>query len=675
MPLNLRQSRPRDDWRCRLLDGVLFVIAATALVWSLPIRTPWAGLDPGWAEALVQATDHGRIFGRDVVFTFGPYHQLYTRQISDNLNLFLLGRWLYGLGWGAVMLSVRRQVGHPLTWLWLLLLAVLTSQRLDALFNVFCLAVTLTALCRSQAESLAWPNYLCQLCSLLLGILIKLSFVALAAPAIAVLVATEWRQPFSYGLQKILKLLALPVLTVLLLGSGGMSLADGWHYIAGPNRDIVSGYSEAMALYSKTNNWQQLLYWLCSGAAIAIAAVGVKRRLQVHNPAVVSAFILGGLLFFWAPFKAGMVRHDPGHYPMAGLYLLSSGLLITMLFWRDLQIRKPWLALALCLPAAGGYWISTNALDLDLKLYKALRLRGLEQFWSASISARGREELRSHREGVIKQIQTRADVHEQLPIPTGSTADLLPWDTMDVISNGLTYTPRPIPHSLNAYSPQLLQLNRAFFTDPNRRPEYVILNRKVIDQRWPSIGLEGPALSEISRNYELAGQGSKGSLVMKERSQPQPSKEIIIFEETFDLSQQRSTSRPLALPNNLPAGSSISFLFKANWRYKLRKALYRPGFVVRAQVSFADGHQQNFRLVPNAARELPLMPIPFDEQDLLTYIEARQGKLTPKSIDAAATPREIRLQLRSTEKGHTPPLSDYFKQVGVVINKPMTISR
>ena len=185
MPLSLRQSSPRENWRCRLLDGVLFVVAATALVWSLPIRTPWAGLDPGWAEALVQATDHGRIFGRDVVFTFGPYHQLYTRQISENLNLFLLGRWLYGLGWGAVMLSVRRQIGHPLSWLWLVLLVVLTSQRLDALFNVFCLTVTLTALCRSRDTALPWPNYLCQLCSLLLGILIKLSFVALAAPAIA----------------------------------------------------------------------------------------------------------------------------------------------------------------------------------------------------------------------------------------------------------------------------------------------------------------------------------------------------------------------------------------------------------------------------------------------------------------------------------------------------------
>ena len=302
MPLSLRQSSPRENWRCRLLDGVLFVVAATALVWSLPIRTPWAGLDPGWAEALVQATDHGRIFGRDVVFTFGPYHQLYTRQISENLNLFLLGRWLYGLGWGAVMLSLRRQIGHPLSWLWLVLLAVLTSQRLDALFNVFCLTVTLTALCRSRDTALPWPNYLCQLCSLLLGILIKLSFVALAAPAIAVLVGSEWRKQGSYGLEKGFKLLALPVLAVLLLASGGMNLADGWHYIAGPNREIVSGYSEAMALYARATNWQQWPYWFCSGAVIGITTVGLKRRLELRHPAAIAAIVTGGLLFFWAPF-------------------------------------------------------------------------------------------------------------------------------------------------------------------------------------------------------------------------------------------------------------------------------------------------------------------------------------------------------------------------------------
>ena len=669
MPLSLRQSSPRENWRCRLLDGVLFVVAATALVWSLPIRTPWAGLDPGWAEALVQATDHGRIFGRDVVFTFGPYHQLYTRQISENLNLFLLGRWLYGLGWGAVMLSVRRQIGHPLSWLWLALLVVLTSQRLDALFNVFCLAVSLTALCRNRTEPLAWPSYLCQLCSLLLGILIKLSFVALAAPAIAVLVVSEWLKQGSYGLERGLKLLALPVLAVLLLASGGMSLADGWHYIAGPNREIVSGYSEAMALYFRANNWQQWPYWLCSAGAIAMAVIGLQRRWQWRQPLGTAALVLGGLLFFWAPFKAGMVRHDIGHFPMAGLYLLSGGLLIAMLFWRDLGLRPSWLNTALLVPAAGGLWISNPGLDWNLQLSKALRQRGLDLFWQASTSQEGRQRLRAHRHGVIEQIRSRDDVHERLPIPAGASADHLPWETMDVVSNNLRYTPRPVPHSLNAHSQGLLELNRAFFADPQRRPEYVVLSSNSIDQRWPSIDIEGPGLSEIAKHYSLVGRGSKGSLVLRTDPGLQPLSEQILLQQSFDLSQNRSSSRPIPLPKALPAGSSVSFQFKPNWLYKLRKMLYRPGFVIRARIDFADGHHENYRLVPSAAVELPLQPLPATNGALLGYVQAKQGQEQPAATPAT-TPVAIRLQLRRRGKGSTPPLSRFYDSVDLTLQGP-----
>ena len=60
MPLTLRRPTTSQQWSTRLLDGLLFLAAATALVWSLPMRLPWAGLDPGWVEALVQATDQGR---------------------------------------------------------------------------------------------------------------------------------------------------------------------------------------------------------------------------------------------------------------------------------------------------------------------------------------------------------------------------------------------------------------------------------------------------------------------------------------------------------------------------------------------------------------------------------------------------------------------------------------
>ena len=312
MPLTLRRPTTSQQWSTRLLDGLLFLAAAIALVWSMPIRTPWIGLDPGWVESLVQATDAGRIYGSDVVFTFGPYHQLYTGQVSENLNFFLLGRWLYGLGWGAAMLSLRKQIGHPLSWLMLLVLAFLTSQRLDALFNSFCLIVSLTALCRIRQDSLPLISYLLQLSTLVLGVLIKLSFVALAAPTILVLLGTELTHRQSYGFEKLIKVLALPLIGIGLMAPAGMGISDGWHYITGPNKDIVSGYSEAMALYRRRNDWQQLPYWLASGFTISLLVTGLKRRIQWRSPWWSALMVSVSAIYFWSPFKAGMVRHDGG---------------------------------------------------------------------------------------------------------------------------------------------------------------------------------------------------------------------------------------------------------------------------------------------------------------------------------------------------------------------------
>ena len=277
MPLSLRSRSNPVLWRQQLLDGLLFLSAAALLAWSLPIRLPWIGLDPGWVEALVQATDSGRSFGGDVVFTFGPYHQLYTGQLSENLTPFIVGRWLYGLGWGAALLSVRRLIGHPLSWSYLVVLALLSSQRLDALFMSFCFTISLTAICRTRRGPLAWPSFICLLTALLLGILIKLSFLALAVPTIAILVAVELGQLQARPVANGLRLLAIPMIAMLLLSTAGMSASEGWEYLTGPNRDIVSGYSEAMALFRRRNDWMQLPYWLASGGTISLLTLGLQR--------------------------------------------------------------------------------------------------------------------------------------------------------------------------------------------------------------------------------------------------------------------------------------------------------------------------------------------------------------------------------------------------------------
>ena len=85
----------------RLLGGfnslAVFVLMAIVVAWGQGFSAPYTGLESGWREALVQATDQRFCFGKDVVFTYGPYHQLYSNAISDHLLPFLIGRLVYGL--------------------------------------------------------------------------------------------------------------------------------------------------------------------------------------------------------------------------------------------------------------------------------------------------------------------------------------------------------------------------------------------------------------------------------------------------------------------------------------------------------------------------------------------------------------------------------------------------
>ena len=667
MPLTLRRPTTSQQWSTRLLDGLLFLAAATALIWSLPIRTPWIGLDPGWVESLVQATDAGRLYGSDVVFTFGPYHQLYTGQVSENLNFFLLGRWLYGLGWGAAMLSLRRQIGHPLSWLMLLVLAFLTSQRLDALFNSFCLIVSLTALCRIRQEALPLISYLLQLSTLVLGVLIKLSFVALAAPTILVLVGTELTHRQSYGFEKLIKVLALPLIGIGLMAPAGMGISDGWHYITGPNKDIVSGYSEAMALYRRRNDWQQLPYWLASGFTISLLVTGLKRRLQWRSPWWSVLMVGVSAIYFWSPFKAGMVRHDGGHFPMSGLFLLTAGVLTLMLFWRELNPKRAWLWLVMLLPVVAGYSISSKKLASDWGYKLQERNDGLRGFLGASQGEEGRQALRDRRQ---RDLQRVSGFTESFNIPEGSTADLLPWDTTDLIANKVRYTPRPIPHSLNVYSAELLELNRAFFTDPERRPQFVVLGVNSIDNRWLSTGLDGPALTAIANNYSLRNRGDRGSLVLEEEAGSQANaKETVIWQRDFTLNPNRPRTELLELPKDLPPGTSFSLKFEPTLRYKLLKSLYRPPFVTRLMVRYADGYEEKYRLVPSAAEQMPLVPIPRDEDALLEYIQAK-SKPVDLSISDRDTPVAMKVILKWKAAGNAPPISRYFKSIQITLQAP-----
>jgi len=78
-------------------NTALFVFTAIALSLGQNFEQPGAGIDPGWEEALVQATDQGLSFGKDLAFTYGPFHQLYINQISEIYIPLQLADWFTDL--------------------------------------------------------------------------------------------------------------------------------------------------------------------------------------------------------------------------------------------------------------------------------------------------------------------------------------------------------------------------------------------------------------------------------------------------------------------------------------------------------------------------------------------------------------------------------------------------
>ena len=118
----------------KLNSTALFVFTAITLSWGQSLVPPHTGLEPGWREALVQATDQGLGFGTDLVFTFGPYHQLCTNAKSDNLYPFVIGRLAYGLAWGAAVISFVRLSTPAAGWLLAIFMALSGSLSNDAPF-------------------------------------------------------------------------------------------------------------------------------------------------------------------------------------------------------------------------------------------------------------------------------------------------------------------------------------------------------------------------------------------------------------------------------------------------------------------------------------------------------------------------------------------------------------
>lgn len=576
----------------RVALWVLFVFSVIITLRD-PVQ-PQSGLDPSWQLAVEFAAKHRQVFGRDFIFTYGPFHFLATR-LFDPATFPLV------LACGALSVvaifwvALRNRSVLAAAGLAGCMVAIQTQNdtlSALALFGVFLIGLR---------ERTVWGV----LFALLAGplVLAKLSFGLMILPLMLLGDAHQIvrRRPPLFTLALLAGCLAAYV-------AAGQPLAALGDFI-GNTLEIILGYGRAMQASGPRLELATTLVLII--LALAWAAVTAWRAWRADRTDLLP--VAAALGFAWAlfvTFKMGFVRQDthtlifhqaaPGLVAMfyavlsregsedqpidrrraVGATLLFAVLVLSLFFWRGVLLR----------PAAGTPLrmvpeMEAAALDIMPRLEQGLGwLTG--QRWAAAVKA-------------------RADADKQLSRPFPATVqgsvDALPWEVAQLIESGLAYRSRPVVQSYSSYTPKLQALDRAFFAGP-RAPDTLFLQLEDIDQRLPSLAV-GPSLPVIGQRYD-AVDGDALGLVLRRRAALRP------------MTVRTTPAKPLALDAWTPVPGAPGRLVMAHIKVERSLAGKLLGFIFREplmdiRLRTASGREAPYRFVPDMAQlGVAISPLP-----------------------------------------------------------------
>ncbi|MBI1853773.1 MAG: hypothetical protein HYR85_25840 [Planctomycetes bacterium] len=570
------------------------VAGAIAAIYFLLRLVTWeppgiaVGLDISWIYALHESWLSGRVFGRDFVFTYGPYGFVNTEHFHANtFKVMWISQFsLFSVFVLGALQVFRRASARP--WLCLLLLAAMVEGMAlwwyDSvpycfivtafLFHFFVVADDSPS--KSPRLEALTEHGLAAGCALVS--LIKFTF-GLGAATVAFFVALDYCRRRKVPWPALTFVGAWVVLWML----AGQPIGAIPAYVRG-SLEIANGYSEAMSLPGpgvETASYGVAAVLLL---AILVASLWASRRRWTVIPAACFAVLLFLL------FKAGFVRQQ-GHSRIAAATLLGSAIPICGLAWSRCASRVvragvvttfacvcafAWIV---CVQQGGTGLPSVVWADLGIARRKVLevvrRVRG-----------------NSH---LLRDSEWLKGVHRAahpLP-PLDGTVDVYPTDLNLVLVNGLRYQPRPIPQSYSAYTPYLARLN-ADHLEGSGAPDYVLFTPEGIDGRLPSEedGLSWPSL--LTR-YEDVG-AVKPYRILKRRQTP-----LEVRWQQIDVQTIGRKSAVQLPPHEARALLWATFDVRLKFAGRLGAVFYKiPPLYV--ELTTSTGATGRFRLIPGVAR-------------------------------------------------------------------------
>jgi hypothetical protein len=536
--------------------------------------------------AINQAVAQGLVFGRDIVFTYGPYGSILSKEYHPATDRLML--------WGGLFLAICYSfllilLAKAMNRRWILVLyggffAGLTSDVVlpDALIFPYPLLLALLTYRITSPDSGTEQvrSWRCRI--VYATLLLPLGLLPLVKVSFLLICGFMALCCFFFLLRAKEKTMASACLLLPLIF--GIAL---WRLVGQPisalpgfftnSRPIISGYTQAMSV---TGNPTEVVVYLVMSALVLFAAA---REPAESTPRKV-VMILSFALFLYVAFKQGFVRHDQ-HVLAASASLVFAALSAVLV----LRTKPSILAVTLLSAAMAFWYIDRHYAPLSLEgiytkmretygnAWKGLRLRG------SAPSA-----LKEQFDDALALIAKQAPIH-----PLQGTADIYSIYQGGLFASGYAWSPRPVFHSYSVYTPELARLNADHLIKGDKAPDNILFRVDPLDSRLPALedGLSWPILVN---NYKVFGRDDL-FIYLKKRGAPAgdpPSAEIYKAEHTL--------GSAVLLPGTKDAVFA-QIDVEPSLLGKLMTILYKPP-ALNIFIYLADGRTRGYRFVPGMAK-------------------------------------------------------------------------
>jgi hypothetical protein len=538
-------------------------------------------LDASWQEMLIHARSVGLQFGRDIIFTWGPWgflcdgYHLGSLEATPILCWQVAGQFMIGLALAYLTrnLALWRKIAFVVALLafhWLFL---------DTAYFVLMALICIAGLMNRDTSILgvvAWTFGL--------GFLSQLKFTYLMISSAAVLTSMAcWALRGTWARVGALALGYLCAVAAA-WAAAGQNLGNLYPYVR-RSIEISSGYADAMGT---DESWATFL----SGAALALLCLAFLWEVFRKAPERAFGLCASGFLAFllFVVWKESFIRADlvtlGGHVFGFFTSLLILGPALPGLFFPGRRWHWFDSSIVLCLVAVAcfdpGYYRQGPRVNWQRVYGNMMTLRHLSARpaeWQSSLeSASDAEALPAVRAAVGR-----------------GTVDVYNFNIGKAFLNNLNVSARPIFQSYSAYTPSLEGWNLRFYQS-ERAPDYLLWNDAGVDARYPGQD-DGRIVAALPGHYEPV-LSEKGYWLFRKLSpiSRSPLELRMILKRTLTLSEE------LKLPEGINHALWISVQAEPNNLGRLRSLLYKPA-IINISVTDINGSRSTWRMLPRMSAD------------------------------------------------------------------------